>query len=815
MADTIALGSEGILPSHDEDGPYDYRDVLADSGPFVRAEASEEVKGLMNELIHLHDQFKYKRNVFQKLAEFDDLSQCKISSGEAETILQDEMIRLLGAESNDEPLRLHLSGSSSDSSIPTGPSRETVSRVCRLIQSCLHICSYDTAITTLKELKDYRAHGGKIAALLAEASLIAEESSLNLLNHYCGTRFTEAQLPEALRRTEEAAEISHIATELLDYISAQCIRLFNRSVRGGQWISMCTAIMTRMIAKLKIILQDPATYARQAIDRGNELRTSAEIGAIDTYRRQINVDNSFRTSYRQRAFLVNDVTPIVRYYNTMFKMRLHITRIFDTILEGITGEESEAGTEFEASYELTNIVCENADQPLWSVCSDRREVIMVTSEEVMLRVCYAGWSIARHDLRIIAENASTTTSQPSRSSLDIGDASELVMVHVLAAISSLFVANNVQRMLIHMARYAEQGHHPTAWDCGRFDMKLSLIVGTPIRPSDDKSDWAPLSDFRLPRKYFQNGFPDQWPGWKDKRVGVLRKIHASFRSRQRKSNMNDIEMGIMHQSQSLPKDDDEVAKLVKQYKHWNKVEMSRWILNSNSITVPCPRYVLSLITIWFLTVIGGIAFLCVMRTDTLGFDPANVLVLMWALASLLVILGKSRYVGEWTWNDFLHYQVPCRSVSEASRASGVPEQVVLLFLYRKLSGWRSREKMKVVGRNGLFPPARRGASDGFSIDRSFKRTTLLSCGLVVLKVSGYNGDRVICVGGRKRTESAGWAALISGDWITNRLVCQLPDKSDLKRFKAENKDFELLFREEECFLERCQGLYIEDRATFG
>ncbi|OTA93985.1 hypothetical protein M434DRAFT_30491 [Hypoxylon sp. CO27-5] len=424
--------------------------------------------------------------------------------------------------------------------------------------------------------------------------------------------------------------------ELLDYISGQLVRLFDRAVEGNEWIPMCIAILSRMMAKLKVILKDPVNYAHNSIDKGSELRTSAEFDAVNSYKRQVSGDSSFKTFARRRAFIVDDITPTVRYYNTMFKLRLHMSKIFDTIIEGIAGPENQDNLASGMSYELNNIACENPDQPLWSIFKNRRNEILVTSEETMLRICSAGWLLARRDLNYLAQaertpsgqrlgtveweggviessnrddgsdsvnsvpvtkssNPHSQTTCARTGSFDIIDASELVMVHVLLAISSMFVVRDVHRILVHMAVYAEQDRHPVAKENERFDMRFSIIIGSreDLQPAEGE-DWTPLSDFKLPRKYFQENQVESIALSPERAAGdLLGRLRQFYHHPHHESD--DLEKGL---GKPLVKDEDEVASLVASYKYWNKTVMWRWTLNDNCVAVPCKRYVLTLMSIW-------------------------------------------------------------------------------------------------------------------------------------------------------------------------------------------------------------------------
>ena len=699
---------------------------------------------------------------------------------------------------------------------------DEVFHAARLIQSALQIYMYDSAIIVIEHLRAYRTNSRTLQWLLEEATETAESSSRVLLR-YAGTNFSDPQPPHAV---EHLDSLQDVYSDMLDHISCQVLRLFSWSVEGEEWEHSCVALLARMIAKLKLIGRDPKQWAVQSIQKGKSLETFVEISAQNYFKRNVHSDQTFTTQIsptkHRRALIVDDVTPTVRYFKSMFKLRSFLTSIFEAVLGGIYGSGASA---FEAqqdlpSYEINNTVFANYEQPLWSTFNNRERRTVVTSEETILRICSAGWRLALRDMPSLPSPPMGQTSQDfatvdwqgdagngSNTGRDSGHfnihcAADYVSIHVLVALSSVFVARPLRAMIALSAAYAEQDKFPALYRYERFQMKFSVLTGKiGDKYTNSDKDYTPLSEVRLPSLGKQ---PDSHESTvqasKASLFGSLR--HRAI-SHAPKSNLSsDLEAGSEADTA-----EDTSDRLWSQYSKWRAV-MDTWEVDPGCIMIPCKRYVLTIMATWVIALLAGIVMLLILRLRAVGFDPSNILILLWTVASFAIILAKSWFVEDWTWNQFIQCQMPCRGVQELSRATGVPSQVLLLHLYRTTCSRASRTKLKTRGPyNGIFPMRGRDATHGFAIDCAFKMETLVACGLLVLKVNGYDGIRLVCIGGRRELESAGWQ---SGAPSIG-LVCRLPQQHDFSK----TEEPELFFKEDYFVWQEGDGLYRNDRARFG
>ena len=702
------------------------------------------------------------------------------------------------------------------------PHMDEVFHAARLIQSTLQIYMYDSAIIVIEHLRAYRTNSRSLQELLEEANETAESSSRALLT-YTGSKFSRPQPPHAV---EHLDSLRDVYSDMLDHISCQILRLCSWSVEGEEWEQSCVALLARMIAKLKLIGRDPTKWAAQSIHKGKSLEAFVEINAQNYFNRNVHSDQTFTTqisvSKHRRALVVDDVTPTVRYFKSMFKLRSFMTSIFQAVLDGICGSEA---SDFEVqknlpSYEINNIVFANYEQPLWSTFNNRARRTVVTSEETILRICSAGWRLALRDMSSLpspptgqsgqdiatvdwqgnAGNGSQTGRDSGR--FNIRCAADYVSIHVLVALSSVFVARPLRAMLALSAAYAEQDKFPVLYKYERFEMKFSVLTGEiPDESTHSDKDYTPLSEVRLPGLGKQ---PDSHESSvQASRDSVFRSLRRRANSHAPKSSLfPDLEAGI-----EAGKAEDTSDRLWSQYSKWRAI-MDKWEVDPGCIMIPCKRYVLTIMTTWMIALVAGIVMLLVLRLRAVGFDPSNILILLWTVASFAIVLAKSWFVEDWTWNQFIQCQMPCRGVQELSRATGIPSQVLLLHLYRTTCSRASRTKLKTRGPyNGIFPMRGRDATHGFAIDCGFKMETLVACGLLVLKVNGYDGIRLVCIGGRRELESAGWQSGAP----SRGLVCRLPQQHE----SSKTEEPELFFKEDRFVWQEGDGLYKNDRARFG
>lgn len=96
----------------------------------------------------------------------------------------------------------------------------------------------------------------------------------------------------------------------------------------------------------------------------------------------------------------------------------------------------------------------------------------------------------------------------------------------------------------------------------------------------------------------------------------------------------------------------------------------------------CRLYVSAVMALCCVLVTGGIGLGVTVGDRITGVNPFNITTYCWILAAFVALVAKSVRVRvrEWPWNDFLHGQVRCASVSELSSVTRIREQMIIAYL---------------------------------------------------------------------------------------------------------------------------------------
>lgn len=173
-----------------------------------------------------------------------------------------------------------------------------------------------------------------------------------------------------------------------------------------------------------------------------------------------------------------------------------------------------------------------------------------------------------------------------------------------------------------------------------------------------------------------------------------------------------------------------------------------WVVDETSVIVPCTFYVISTAALSLLLAGGGLAIGFTVGNRIKGVDPFNIATYAWVLAAFLILICKSVLVSEWSWSDFLHCRVRCRSVSELEAVTGIRDQLIIAKLLHDESGGGILFTRGPY--NSIF--RRRSKDSGFSIDRPISTTTMLMSGLTPLKVVTPRGHALVCLDARRGTQ---------------------------------------------------------------
>ncbi|EGO57268.1 hypothetical protein NEUTE1DRAFT_80771 [Neurospora tetrasperma FGSC 2508] len=173
--------------------------------------------------------------------------------------------------------------------------------------------------------------------------------------------------------------------------------------------------------------------------------------------------------------------------------------------------------------------------------------------------------------------------------------------------------------------------------------------------------------------------------------------------------------------------------------------MKSWVFEEKGIMVKCKTYVALTMVLCTVLVGGGIAVGVTVGSSITAVDPFNITTYCWVLAAFVLLIAKSIRVHEWPWNDFLHGRVLCKSVSELSSVTGIPDRLILAKLLQDES------LSRLITRGPFNAVFRRRENEGFSIDRPISMWTMLLSGLIMIEVESVGGKGLVCLDLRRGT----------------------------------------------------------------
>ena len=176
-------------------------------------------------------------------------------------------------------------------------------------------------------------------------------------------------------------------------------------------------------------------------------------------------------------------------------------------------------------------------------------------------------------------------------------------------------------------------------------------------------------------------------------------------------------------------------------------KLENWVISEDSIIIECGRYVLMIISISVVVVLGGMCVPFLVKQKISGVDPFQFTTFAWVIACFISVFGKSLYVADWPWHDFVRGRVVCHSVADTHDVTGVHCQTII---WKILHAEHDTILWTKGPHNGMFSRKRNGPG-GFAIDEPVHLSTMLASGFVVLKVLNEKGEHLICMDLRKGT----------------------------------------------------------------
>ncbi|KAK4466127.1 hypothetical protein QBC42DRAFT_302934 [Cladorrhinum samala] len=588
---------------------------------------------------------------------------------------------------------------------------------------------------------------------------------------------------EATKNKEEAEEQEEDPREsifaLVDYITAILARLISQTADGEFWLLNTLAALVARTAKIKFLLVDIAENALVAANMGREvLEHSAEQNAhgdaskkadfdeeeCEEALRIINANQLDGLASEQEASVASFCVNQNKYrsgLNNALRYTLNSLRFMN--LSGLPA------TTYEMCLLVYDIGFEDfktvlfQDRDLEYSASSDRDVLNTTQSAIIilnqiLRQLQAGKPTRpiQDDDRTVVEwvyeelpdHDTTDTGKPSKletQAIPLDSMADVVTVMVPLAFTSPILLAGLTKFRTMMALTGGVRDVVRSFQEGQFGTYCRLYT----REFDQEAQGREI--LRLSQAFSRRTFS------RCRLVDRMEDASARlFRKREENQDPNE------------QLDFDSLEKELTRC----SVKMNKWLIDENSVTVACRRYVAGVMLAALALGAGGLTIGFTVGERIQGVDPFNLATYAWVLAAFVMLICKAVLVEHWSWSDFLQFNVRCKSVSELAATAQMDEQVIIAKLLHDDCG----DGILVTRGpfNSVFRRQAGNSEDGFSINVKIKPSTLILSGLAPLKVVTPRGHAIVCLDHRRGT----FLALVQheGGKEKEHLVCDDIDR---------------------------------------
>ncbi|OJD36657.1 uncharacterized protein BKCO1_10000162 [Diplodia corticola] len=735
-----------------------------------------------------------KLPAYLEFPEYDGMSDYSVAEEAAKTLWKSEIKRLLEhGVKTDRPLRFEhdtfLKGISK-----TG--HDLMSDLSTQLLSVATLCQLDNECITLEYCSPLSSQTN-IPKLMRQASISQQNDHSD----------EDGDAQQHLHEYESRLEASF---RLIDYVSAVLARLISTTATGRYWQHNLIGVIAKRAAKMKILLLDLKTHAPIIIGKANaayERKSSLEDQGETDENFLRNLNNNARDDLTSR-----DDFALIMHCAHQAKFRVGIDKAFRNTLLSLRSLDLSGRPA--TSYEMCAVVYETGFEGFKSLLfQDRDFEFSATSNLDNLNTVHSAFKNLNQTVEYLRDRISAPPGANNQERLKITiewvykDAGQVDASRATELSGSdQFDLSSHARETIDLKSMA--------------DIVTVMILLTTCSPAvvdlitETKGLMALTSDANdvvdpLPTRQFVAFFcmttDEFYSRPQTTTLSLSQAMKAGVFSR----------YSLMTRSNRDKNDDTDACKLAAEYSRATTRKMRSWVVDENSVTVVCQRYVWTVMTAAFALAGGGLAIAFSVGDRIHSVDPSNMATYAWALAAFLMVICKNLLVANWPWNDFLHSRVRCRSVLELAAVTDINEQLIMARLLNDEAGG---SLLKTRGPyNSVF---NNQSSDGFSIDCPLSNNTLLLSGLTLLMVATPQGRALVCLDGRRGTDLV--AVEHRGTRNSNLLVCddfnKLANKATDARLmvKGDGEELETLHlrRTDSVEWNRIQGIYNGEHAVF-
>ncbi|KAK0715384.1 hypothetical protein B0H67DRAFT_580601 [Lasiosphaeris hirsuta] len=627
----------------------------------------------------------------------------------------------------------------------------TLSRLADKILTAMSLCTLDNEVINAQYCKSI-SNRDKLQKLIQQAHVTAEADH--------GDDFDTKNTIQVARHQSEQEALS----DLISYISAVLARLITQTGTGKYWQATVLCVLAKRVVKIKALLLDLGSNARIAAQEGESaLDSSRDAGS----RRSTLVDEEEECEEALRMIDADtrdgltsvDEAEVAAYCVNQNKFRSGMSFALRSIVSSLrSGNRS--GTPV-TSFEICGLVYETGFQGFKTMLfQDRNMEYSATSDLDNLNTADSAFRILNktvdHLKHLAEEKTAGASPGPPR-------ANSTPTAPATAKVKSFI--EWTYKVTDHSIHGPPSGHKNALNSIELEFMDDIITILVPLAATSP-SLVSELNNFRsimlfccesdeLTRPYQETNFTaffrvytNKFQDRSEQQEGLLR-LKAAFEDgtfeRYRLIQPSDTNVDSSNPSKNSSSD----AKSAREFEDRTWVMENEWVTDESSIIVPCPTYVLSIGAVALMLAAGGLTIGFTVGTSIEGVDPFNLATYTWVLAAFIILVCKSVLVREWSWSDFLHVRVRCRSVSELEAVTGIRAQLIIAKLLHDESGGGI-----LVTRgpyNSIFRKRSAEGGEGFAIDRPISTTTMLMSGLTPLQVVTPRGQALVCLDARRGT----------------------------------------------------------------
>lgn len=332
-----------------------------------------------------HNEYIHGGTTLKGLERFDDCRNYGISESVEQKLIGLEIDRLSAAIKAEEAFLFNSEGVFDSTK---GPVFSEVSDVADQIRLNFEIIRHDNMIHVLEHCPD----------LMESAVDDFKRARTRLFGRYKQDEIhVQGCQPKILEPPERNLK-AYFA--LVDYVTASIGRLLFRSASSRYWENNLLSVLVQWSTKLKVLSHDPARYAAQSLDQGEDSLVQLVAGMESRSITLLRIRKAADSSEHRDIDALNQETDITsRYYREKTFFRDRVERLLKNSLDALL-KNTDGSTSADASFEMCTLVFRTGLDGLPTTLSNSRYgVISASSDAVRVNVSYTAMELVLKNVK--------------------------------------------------------------------------------------------------------------------------------------------------------------------------------------------------------------------------------------------------------------------------------------------------------------------------------------------------------------------------------------------------------------------------------